>query len=198
MSRTGWLAGIFTALLSGAVAAQTITIEAGKLPADFDPQKVDIRPLVESVPRQGLPNFYSKLAAGGELSIAYFGGSITAQAGYRVHSRDYFQKEYPNCRIKEIHAAIGGTGSNLGALRLEHDVLRFKPDLVFVEFAVNDSGAHPYSIRKSMEGIVRHIWRELPATDILFVYTLTAAHVKEMQEGKMQRSASVMEDIADY
>ena len=198
MSRTSWLAGIFTALLGGAIGAQAITIEAGKLPVDFDPQKVDIRPLVESVPRQGLPNFYGKLATGGEVTIAYFGGSITAQAGYRIHSREYFQKEYPNCQVKEIHAAIGGTGSNLGALRLEHDVLRHNPDLVMVEFAVNDSGAHPYSIRKSMEGIVRHIWRELPATGILFVYTLTAAHVKEMQDGKMQRSASVMEDIADY
>ncbi|NLE55621.1 MAG: hypothetical protein GX617_11835, partial [Lentisphaerae bacterium] len=66
MSRTSWLAGIFTALLGGAMGAQAITIEAGKLPVDFDPQKVDIRPLVESVPRQGLPNFYGKLATGGE------------------------------------------------------------------------------------------------------------------------------------
>lgn len=198
MTRTNWLAGIFTVLLSGALGAHAQGMEPGKLPAGFDPQQVEIRPLAECVARQGLPNFYGKLAAGGELKIAYFGGSITAQPGYRVHSREHFQKAYPACQIKEINAAIGGTGSNLGALRLEHDVLRHKPDLIFVEFAVNDGGARPYAIRKSMEGIVRHIWRDLPGTDILFVYTLTVSNVKELQEGKMQRSASVMEDIADY
>ena len=40
---------------------------------------------------------------------------------------------------------MGGTGSDLGVFRLQHDVLRQRPDLVFIEFAVNDAGALPRS-----------------------------------------------------
>lgn len=37
-----------------------------------------------------------------------------------------------------MDAAIGGTGSQLGAFRLKRDVSRFHPDLVFLDFTVND------------------------------------------------------------
>jgi hypothetical protein len=193
MNKLAW-----TLVATMGISLCATVIEPGKLPENFDPNKVEIRKLVESTPRGGLPNFYAKLDSKQDTVIAYFGGSITAQAGYRVHSLKYFQEEYKETKVAEINAAIGGTGSDLGAYRLEHDVLKFKPDLVFVEFAVNDGGASPYSIRQSMEGIVRHIWNELPSCDIIFVYTLTAGNVKELQDGKMQRSASVMEEIADY
>lgn len=163
-----------------------------------DLRKVEIRKPVELNIRGGLPNFYQKLESGKPVKIAYFGGSITAQNGWRPQSLDYLRKLYPNSRIDQIHAAIGGTGSELGAFRLEQDVLRHKPDLVFVEFAVNDSGAAPYRIRQSMEGIVRHIWRTLPLTDICFVYTLTARDIKDLQAGKAKRSTSTMEEIADF
>lgn len=163
-----------------------------------DLRKVEIRKPVELNVRGGLPNFYQKLESGKPVKIAYFGGSITAQNGWRPQSLDYFRKLYPNNKIDQIHAAIGGTGSELGAFRLEQDVLRHKPDLVFVEFAVNDSGSGPYHIRQSMEGIVRHIRRTLPLTDICFIYTLTARDIKDLQAGKAKRSTSTMEEIADF
>lgn len=173
-------------------------IQPGQLPEGYDASKADSRPLVECTARGGLPNFYAKLEAGKDVTIAYFGGSITAQNGYRVHSARYFQQQYPQSKIKSIHAAIGGTGSNLGAFRLEHDVLVHHPDLVFVEFAVNDGGASPASIHRTMGGIVRHIWTALPDCDILFVYTITHGYIPELKAGKMSRACSTMEDIADY
>jgi len=36
--------------------------------------------------RDGLPNFFAKLAAGGPVRIAYLGGSITAANGWRPKS----------------------------------------------------------------------------------------------------------------
>lgn len=178
---------------------QATHILPGKLPTRFDALTVEVRPLVESTPRGGLPHFYQKLEQRQpEVSIAYFGGSITEQDGYRIHSRKFFQQQYPDTKINEINAAIGGTGSDLGAFRCWHDVLRHNPDLVIVEFAVNDYGMAVVNIRKQMEGIVRQVWRHDATTDILFVYTLTADHLKELQGGYMPRSASVMEEIADY
>ena len=85
----------------------------------------------------------------------------------------WFQDQYPNAAVSEINAAIGGTGSDLGVFRLGHDVLRHKPDLLFIEFAVNDGAPH-HRIHQAVEGIVRQTYAADSATDICFVYTLVA------------------------
>ena len=72
--------------------------------------------------------------------------------GWRRLSREWLQKEYPQCTFKEVHAAIGGTGSSLGVFRFNHDALQYKPDLLFVEFATNDGGAQPESIWANRDG----------------------------------------------
>lgn len=154
--------------------------------------------LVECQPRGGLPNWFAKVSAGAEARIGYLGGSITAQDGWRPKTLQWFQKEYPQARLSEINAAIGGTGSDLGVFRLQHDVLQKKPDLLFVEFAVNDSGAAPEQIHRCMEGIVRQTWRDNPTTDICFVYTLAHNMLQTLQEGKLPRSAAAMEQIAGH
>ena len=154
---------------------------------------------VECRPRQGLSNFFAKAVTDSAgLKIAYFGGSITAQAGWRPKSLAHFRQAYPKAKFEEINAAIGGTGSDLGVFRLKQDVLDHKPDLLFVEFAVNDGGAAPEQIFRCMEGIVRQTWRALPDCDICFVHTLVDGFVPTLQEGKFPRAASVMERVAEH
>ncbi len=157
-----------------------------------------LRSAVECRVRGGLPNFFAKLRKGGRVRIGYLGGSITAQPGWRVLSRNWFQAHYPQAKVRQINAAIGGTGSDLGVFRLRHDVLRFKPDLLFVEFAVNDGGAPPARIEKTMEGIVRQTWKADPSTDICFVYTATEGMMPTLAAGKFPRAASAMENVADH
>jgi hypothetical protein len=160
---------------------------------------MELVPAQECRPRQGLPNFLAKVARpGAEVKVGYLGGSITAQQGWRPKTLAHFQAAYSQAKISEINAAIGGTGSDLGVCRLKQDVLDHKPDLLFVEFAVNDGGAPPEQIIRCMEGIVRQTWRVLPECDICFVYTLTEALAAAMLEGKFQRSASAMEKVADH
>ncbi len=153
----------------------------------------------ECRPRGGWPNFLAKAGTpGAEVRIAYFGGSITAQEGWRPKTLAYFQKTFPQAKFIAINAAIGGTGSDLGVCRVQQDVLDRKPDLVLVEFAVNDGGATPAQIFRCMEGIVRQTWRAFPECDMGFVYTLTESLAPAMLDGKFQRSASAMERIADH
>ena len=149
--------------------------------------------------RGGLPNFFRKAqTTGAEVKVGYLGGSITAQKGWRVLTLEHFKKAYPQASFAEINAAIGGTGSDLGVFRVQQDVLSKGPDLLFVEFAVNDGGADPQRIIRAMEGIVRQTWKANPQTDICFVYTLTESLSPPMLEGKLQRSASAMEKVADF
>lgn len=155
-------------------------------------------PAVECRERSGLPNFFAKLESGSEVSVAYLGGSITAQEGWRPKTLAWFREKFPAAKIREINAAIGGTGSDLGVFRLRQDVLAQKPDLLFVEFAVNDSGAEPARIHRAMEGIVRQTWRDNPATDICYVYTLTGDMIETLKAGQFPRAASAMEKVADH
>ncbi|SMP46676.1 Lysophospholipase L1 [Neorhodopirellula lusitana] len=155
------------------------------------------RAAIECTPRAGLPNFLAKVAKGESVNVAYLGGSITAASGWRVQSLKWFQDQNPQANFTEIHAAIGGTGSDLGVFRLHNDVLRHHPDLMFVEFAVNDGGTSREQIHKAMEGIVRQTWKDNPTTDICFVYTLSHPFLEEIKNGQMSNAASSMEEVAD-
>ena len=161
-------------------------------------QDAALRDAVECQVRDGLPNVFSKLRADQPVRIAYLGGSITAQAGWRPKTLDWFRSQFPKAELSEINAAIGGTGSDLGVFRLRQDVLDHQPDLLFVEFAVNDGGAPVHRIHQAMEGIVRQTIKADANTDICFVYTLVGGWTQTLRDGKFPRAASAMEAIADH
>lgn len=148
--------------------------------------------------RSGLGNFLAKAEKGGPVRIGYLGGSITAANGWRVKTLKQFQEDFPNAQFSEINAAIGGTGSDLGVFRVGHDVLQHKPDLLFIEFAVNDEGVSLKQIWRCMEGIVRQTWRDNPGTDICFVYTFRVGFEKDYASGLSPRSISAMDQLAEH
>ena len=149
--------------------------------------------------RQGVGNFLKKIADGKkEIVVAYLGGSITEMGGWRNLTTDWLRKTYPQVTFKEVAAAIGGTGSDLGVFRVGHDALRHDPDLLFVEFATNDAGGSPASIWSTMEGIVRQTWRKDATTDVIFTYTITAPMMGDYGKGVCPRAASAMEQLADH
>jgi lysophospholipase L1-like esterase len=140
---------------------------------------------------QLLPHTSSLLNNGEPVTIGYFGGSITEGYGasdyestsWRARTTRYLRKRFPDVTVTEVNATIGGTGSDLGAFRCGEDLLRHKPDLVFVEFAVNDYERAEGLTLRAMEGIVLQIRRATPDTDIVFVYTAT----KSMDEAYSRR-----------
>jgi lysophospholipase L1-like esterase len=144
--------------------------------------------------RDGLPNLFAKLAAGGPVRIAYLGGSITAANGWRPKTVAWFKSQFPAAEIIEINAAISGTGSDYGACRIAADVLARNPDLVFMEHRVNGGGGFE---AKSVEGIVRQIWKHSPRTDICLVYTISQWMLKELQAGKAPAFGRIMETVAN-
>jgi lysophospholipase L1-like esterase len=148
--------------------------------------------------RGGLPNFLTKAQCGDSVTVAYLGGSITAQEGYRVLSFKWLQQQFPKSRFRQVNAAIGGTGSRFGVFRLEEQVLKYKPDLVFVEFAVNDAKETREQILRSMEGIVREIWEQNSNTDICFVYTISEPFVDILENRQLPTSVLAMEEVAQH
>ncbi|MBT3382059.1 MAG: SGNH/GDSL hydrolase family protein [Lentisphaerae bacterium] len=169
----------------------TVVLAAGLSAAPYthDPKLAE-----ECRPRDGLPNTFARIQAGGPVRIAYLGGSITAAKGWRVKTMAWFRKQFPDASFEEINASISGTGSDFSACRLGTDVLNRSPDLIFLECRVNGHGGFPL---QSVEGIVRQVWRSHPNTDICFVYTIGTWMVKELQAGKTPGFGVVMETVAN-
>ena len=181
---------ILTALLLAPLAA----LPAAEPAATPSTSTHDPKTAEELRVRDGLPNVFAKLAAGGPVRVAYLGGSITAANGWRPKSLAWFQSQYPNAQLIEINAAISGTGSDYGACRIATDVLSKNPDLVFMEHRVNGGGGYE---AKSVEGIVRQIWRRNPRTDICLVYTISLGMLKDLQAGRQTSFGAIMETVAN-
>jgi len=103
-----------------------------------------------------------KARNGGELTLAYLGGSITAgTAASSEKTRwvnlvtDWWKNKFPNAKFKLVNAGYGGTGSDIGTFRVQNDVLKYNPDFMVVEFAVNDSYGDYAS--EMMENTVRQV-----------------------------------------
>lgn len=148
--------------------------------------------------RDGLPHAAAKLNAGGEFSVVFLGGSITKggnDGGFATSLPEWLGKEFPNAKVASVNSGINGTDSDFGAARTDRDVLDHKPDLVFVEFAVNDAGRDRTA---SMERIVRKIWKANPSTDIVFLYTVSENEMADYRSGKLPVAASHHENVAEF
>ncbi len=132
--------------------------------------------------RQPLYNTYYKLVENKKLNIVYFGGSVTAGYGssdaestsWRALTSKWFTDTFPEAAVSSYNSAIGGSGSMHGAFRCAHDVLALKPDLVFIEFAINDlyCGTSESNVKKYYESIIRQIKTAYPDCDIISLYTI--------------------------
>ena len=138
-----------------------------------------------------LDHTFYKVTHDKKLTVGYFGGSITEGAGasdasktsWRARVTDWFRTNYPDADITEIQAAIGGTGSDLGMYRCDVDLISKEPDLVFIEFAVNDSWMAYDAILSQTEAIYRKIRKHNAYTDIVCIITTTQAITSGLEKG---------------
>ncbi|WP_236620976.1 SGNH/GDSL hydrolase family protein, partial [Rhodopirellula sallentina] len=90
--------------------------------------------------------FDRRAKAGERLDVVFFGASLTwgsnatdpQLTSYRAKVARRLQDAYPQAHFAFHDASIGGTNSQLAVFRLDRDVLRHKPDLVFLDFSAND------------------------------------------------------------
>lgn len=124
-----------------------------------------------------------KAEAGEPITIACIGGSITqgsissgpldSEIKKRACYADIFfawwKETFPNTEVTVINAGIGGTDSYLGVHRVQADVLDYHPDLVLVEYSVNDGDNTSY--KNSYDNLVRRILKseDEPAVLLLFM-----------------------------
>lgn len=103
-----------------------------------------------------------KAQKGEKIKIFFLGGSITQgslsttpKTCYAYHVYDWWKKKFPKVETAYINAGIGGTTSQFGVARVEDHVLKYSPDFVLAEFAVNDENTDFFM--ETYEGLVRRI-----------------------------------------
>ena len=122
-----------------------------------------------------LSNTYSKIKSGERLNVVYYGGSVTSGTGasddektsYRALTTAYLKGL--SSGVTETNLCIGGTGTYLAAARFEHDVISANPDLLIIEFAINDvySGIKTEQSKANLEYMINRLFDSNPYADII-------------------------------
>jgi lysophospholipase L1-like esterase len=147
-------------------------------------------PLSQQSPRNiGL--FFDKLRAGKAITVAYFGGSITAGAGasdarsaYATLVTNWLRQQFKAGQISELNAGVAGTGVLYGAMRVRRDVIAYKPDLVFLEFSLpetNDAPDTEEGVKKACEGLLRQMLLVPQPPQIVLVHATNAKRAARVQ-----------------
>lgn len=117
-------------------------------------------------------------------TLAFIGGSITQGAGaVPINTECYARKMYEgfcdiagceyDTNVKYIKAGVGGTPSELGILRYDKDVLEEgTPDVVIVEFAVNDEGDETKG--EFYDSLVRRIYHSEQGPSVVLLFSVFA------------------------
>ena len=141
-----------TSTESSTAAVSQTTSEPAENGADMSPEQQRRIIINNSVLSKGSPDRFTKVFEkaknGEEITVAYIGGSITE--GYTVKPEECWAylthkqlcEKYPAAKINYVNAGLSGTPSTLGLIRTDRDVIApfGAPDIVFIEFAVNDDG----------------------------------------------------------
>lgn len=155
-------------------AAETPTAEAEDTRTDYE--KMVDRSLLSTGDMARMANVFQKAQNGEDITAAYIGGSITE--GYNAGTTEFYAKTctdllqsyFPDITVTGVNAGISGTPSLLGNLRLERDVLSADPDIVFVEFAVNDGQEADY--KNAYESLVRTLLTQDKDIAVVLLFTV--------------------------
>lgn len=178
-----------------AAASLLLCLSTPVLPAADSPpengnpsQEVIARSLVSSGDLSRLRGVIQKAERGEPITLGFIGGSITEGAKATIPEHRYvnltaswWKETFPKANITVVNAGIGATNSIYASLRATRDLLSRQPDVVFVDFAVNDKSSP--ELAESYEGLIRQILvsPKRPAVVLLFMTRNDGVNAQEWQ-----------------
>jgi sialidase-1 len=166
---------------------------------DFGLAASDLWDSTRAILRDNLADCGSRFKDRKQGRIAFLGGSITFNPGWRDSVQDYLKSRFPGTAFDFINAGIPSVGSDMHGFRLRRDVLeKGKVDLLFFESAVNDTtnGVSSITRTRAYEGILRQAWRDNPDMDVIYLYFADPSFYPNYQAGKPNSLISDYERIA--
>jgi acyl-CoA thioesterase-1 len=130
--------------------------------------------------KEGQNRFVQRTVAdlqnGCDVTIVAFGDSITAgyavRRGFPSFWKEMLTRKYPDAHIELINSGVSGDTTMNGIARLVWAVLAYEPDLVTINFGINDCVLGPglEEFEANLVEMVRRI-RAGPASEILLLYS---------------------------
>lgn len=132
-------------------------------------------------------------------TVAFIGGSLTAGGSLWIsHTQKILQEKMPDKKVVTMNAGKGGTGSDYGAARFYEDVGQYKPDMVVIEFAVNDVGKDETNSKAYMESMIRQAKKLSKEPVIIFLYAPLPVEEGSEGYGKWLQGVTCKEEIAKH
>ena len=116
----------------------------------------------------------SDLEAGADVTIVAYGDSITAgfavRRGFPSFWKEMLDEKYPEAGLEMINSGISGDTTLDGLSRLDWAVLSYEPDLVTINFGINDCvlGLGLEEFEMNLVEMVRRI-RAGPGSEVLLL-----------------------------
>ena len=110
--------------------------------------------------------------SGEDVVVGFIGGSLTyqGQGNWITDVIKALKEKLPDKNIIPVYAGVSGTNSKYGVARFKHDILDKNPDMVFIEFAVNDSNFNEYDSKVYMEQMVQQCMAAEKQPAVSFLY----------------------------
>jgi acyl-CoA thioesterase-1 len=141
-----------------------------------------------------------KLASGEPVRIIALGDSLTqgwmVRKGYLDFLAEMLEIKYPGCDVNIINRGIPGDTAEGGLFRLREDVLDGEPDLVFIQFALNDAfmGVEPGRFRNTIKLIIERIKADTEA-EILLITSVPIMY--DASDAMAEKFYSILADVAE-
>lgn len=124
-----------------------------------------------------IKRLFWRAGQGERLTVGFLGGSITQGSlasapelcyAYQVYR--WWCDTFPQAEFTYVNAGIGATDSQFACARAKEDLLRYRPDLIVVEFSVNDAADDHYL--ETYEGLVRGLYGDENKPALLLVHNV--------------------------
>jgi len=146
-----------------------------------------------------LENIIKKLKAGENVTIVAFGDSLThgwmVSKGYIDFIDEMLSLKYPESRHRIINRGIPGDTSDAGLYRIRRDVLDENPDLILIQFALNDAymGSSPGRLKRNILSMIERIKDDTSAAILL----ITSVMINIKHENSMaEKFYSILQEIS--
>ena len=124
-------------------------------------------------PHDGKPEpavFIEKLRAGREQTIVYYGTSLTQAGAWTRFLTEELTAKFPG-QVTARNSGGPGMHSGWGLRNVDERVIAHKPDVVFIEFAINDAVARfklsPAQAKENLNQMIDRILAARPECEII-------------------------------
>ena len=143
------------------------------------------------------PRFITALRAGTPQHVVIYGTSLSKGGAWVPQLQATFAARFPGL-VTLTNSARGGQHSGWGAAHVDSAVVALKPDVVFIEFAINDAVTRfdlsLDTIRRNVDTLLDRIAAGLPSSEVI-LQIMNPAFGKAEGESAHRRNQDAYQQI---